>query len=340
MLPTKAMVVTSALLAAAAAAHAQPGPLTPVPLPDPPAPADGATPPAPDAPPDAPPADHAAPTVAPPAVEPPPVSAPPPVAPAPPRPFDRRRFELPEIITAPTARLLQAGVLYSRSGLDTGGGLSSDLRVGLGEVAEFGVATTDQLRARTVADPTPRRISPYVTATFRMGIAEDRLFRGQPALVLGFRKSFERTQDDHTSRIAELHLVGSKRLGPRATIHLGGVFWDASLRHGDEDAFALHDRGIANQLRGFGGVELRPLDDALILIDLSWVPQLCYECGVERVSLRPVFSWGVRYEIADWIQVQSGVTVPDIQDANLLDAQIFGQVTLFNRALHHAVAAR
>jgi len=34
---------------------------------------------------------------------------------------------------------------------------------------------------------------------------------------------------------------------------------------------------------------------------------------------------------------ESGVRVPDIGDANLLDAQIFGQVTFTTWALRHAV---
>ena len=43
---------------------------------------------------------------------------------------------------------------------------------------------------RFAAGPTPtavaKAIQPYVTATFRMGVGEDRLFEGQPGLVSGF----------------------------------------------------------------------------------------------------------------------------------------------------------
>src|SRR4029077_14587384 len=59
-----------------------------------------------------------------------------------PRPKDPH-VDMPEVLTTPTGWLLPAAVLYSRTSIDTGGGLSSDARVGLGDVAEFGVATTD-----------------------------------------------------------------------------------------------------------------------------------------------------------------------------------------------------
>ena len=73
------------------------------------------------------------------------------------------------------------------------------------------------------------RIQPYVTASFRLGVAEDRLFEGQPGVTLGFRKSFERNHDGYQTRIAELTLVASKHLGKNAAIHVGGAFWDASV---------------------------------------------------------------------------------------------------------------
>src|SRR5687767_13623713 len=54
----------------------------------------------------------------------------------------------PEMFRAPTGRLLPAGHIYTRAGVDTGGGLSSGLRVGLGDVAEFGLDLTDLVRER------------------------------------------------------------------------------------------------------------------------------------------------------------------------------------------------
>ena len=324
-----------------APAHAQPADPVPVPVPDPvPVPVPVPVPdPAPPPPAEPAPDPYAAPDPAPdpvpvpqPALD-PPDPAPPPPPPEPPPP----PIALPEILAAPSARLLPAAMIYSRSSLDTSGGFGSDLRVGLGDVAEFGVATTDLVRRRLTADADPERIWPYLTATFKMGVAEDRTFAGQPALALGFRKSFERSHEGHRSRIAELHLVASRRLGSLVTIHAGGVFWDASLRRDGGAEQTLHDRGVARQLRPFGGLEVRPLEDAQILVDLYWVPELCYGCGDKNLHLEAILSWGVRYDVNDRIKLDSGVRVQDIRDANLLDAQIFGQVTFLSGALRRLV---
>jgi hypothetical protein len=260
-------------------------------------------------------------------------------APAPPEPPEPPHPPVvPQVLVAPSARLLPAGVLYSRSGIDTSGGLSSDMRVGLGDVAEFGVALTDLIRGRNQPTDTPERIDGYVDAIFKMGVAEDRMFRGAPALALGFRKSFERAPDAYGTRFAELYLVATKRLGARATLHGGAVFWDASIAHDADPVYALHDRGVRDQLRGFAGIELSPRDNAEILVDLYWEPEFCFGCTGVRIELQPILSWGVRYHVADWMQLEAGVRVPDIRDANLLDAQIFGQLVLVDWHLHNVVA--
>lgn len=261
---------------------------------------------------------------------------------------------MPEVLTTPTGWLLPAAVLYSKTSIDTGGGVSSDTRVGLGDVAEFGIATTDSVRERdNNRDLRASRIQPYVTASFRLGIQENRLFLGQPGFTLGFRKSFERNRDNFTTKIAELTLVASKHLGPNVAIHLGGAFWDASLE-GDLDADDVAERrevtlhgqdNVRAQLRAFGGIELRPLPKSQILVDLGWSPEFCYQCtasasrdpDANKIRLRPTLSWGVRYAVAEWMRLESGVRVPDIGDANLLDAQIFGQVTFTSRALQRAI---
>jgi hypothetical protein len=267
----------------------------------------------------------------------PPAAPPKPSKPLPP-------IYMPEVLTTPTGWLLPAAVLYSKTSVDTGGGVSSDTRVGLGDVAEFGVATTDAIRERDSAtDARANRIQPYVTASFRLGVAESRLFPAQPGLTLGFRKSFERNHHDFKTRIAELTLVASKHLGKYSALHIGGAFWDASLE-GDLDSdgtrreVTFHDGETRDQLRVFGGLEVTPLPHAQILVDVGWAPEFCYHCEeADRIKLKPVLSWGVRYEVARWMRLESGVRVPDIAEANLLDAQIFGQVTFTSWALRRAV---
>ena len=254
------------------------------------------------------------------------------------KPKPKITVDLPEVLTTPTGYLLPAGILYSKSSLDTGGGAATDLRIGLGDVAEFGIATTDQVRGRFNLNETAQRIQPYVTASFRLGVGENRLFRHQPGMTLGFRKSFEREYDDHATRVAELTLVASKHLGDRATLHAGAAFWDAQVRSLSDasNTYVLHDQGIKNQLRAFGGVAVKATDSADVLIDWGWTPEFCYTC-TNQVRLRAVLSWGVRYNLADWIRIESGVRVADIQNANLLDAQIFGQVTFVSRRIRDAI---
>ena len=259
-----------------------------------------------------------------------------------------RPIDMPQLLTSPTGWMLPAAVVYSKTSLDTGGGVSSDQRIGLGDVAEFGIASTDQVRERLdAADKTASQIEPYFTATFRMGVSENRLFDGQPALALGFRKSFEHSHDGFKTRIAELTLVASKKLGERTALHLGGAFWDASLAGttatGTVLDTTLHDRAahpLADQIRVFGGIQVRPIAKSEILVDLGWAPEFCYGCADDhQIRLRPQLSWGVRYEVADWMHIESGVRVPDIGAANLLDAQIFGSLTFTSWGLRHAVDA-
>jgi hypothetical protein len=268
----------------------------------------------------------------------------PPRAPQPPVRVHAMRF--PEVLNTPTGWLLPAGVLYSRNAVDTGGGLSSDSRVGLGDVAEFGIATTDQVRERQTdsSKAQAKVIQPYIAASFRLGVAEDRLFRGQPGVTLGFRKSFEREHAGSKTRIAELTLVASKQFGPDVALHLGGAVWDASLQENagaamPPDPVTLHGHGLARQIRGFGGFEARPLPRSRILIDLSWAPEFCYGCtsDVDKIKLKPELAWGVRYQVASFMNIESGVRIPDIGNANLLDAQIFGRIILTSFALSDAV---
>ena len=241
-------------------------------------------------------------------------------------------IQMPLIFNAPTGHLLPAGIILTEAGVDTGGGISSDIRVGLGDVAEFGIGTNALINVRK-GNGEPEAVEAYPTALFKMGIAEDLLFRHQPAISLGFRKSFEVEHDDRTTRIAQLYLVASKSLGPKFRIHGGAVLWDASVERSDGTEVLLHDDGVDKQLRAFGGIEIEPLDKSQILIELHWAPEFVLgdDTTPDEITLKPSLSWGVRYELVDWAMIESGVRVPDIEDVNLIDAQIFGQVRFVTR---------
>lgn len=344
----KSSIILAALTASAAAAFAQPAPPTPTdpyPLPVPQQPPPPATPTTPTT-------DDASPPPPTTGEELPPVKKPPPPAddynPDKPKPkLPDHLVDSPVVLTTPTGWLLPAAVLYSKTSIDTAGGVTSDNRFGLGDVAEFGLATTDEVRARPDATSPAERIQPYLAASFRIGVAENRLFAHQPGVTLGFVKSFERNHDDQRTKFAALSLVASEHLGKRVAVHAGGGFWDASIASTAPDAtdaqkqaFAFHDEADHwhKQIRAFGGIQIEPIDKSMILVDLGWAPEFCYACtGDDRIKLRPELSWGVRYQVADWLQIDSGVRVPDIGSANLLDAQIFGGLTFTSWGLRHAV---
>ena len=262
--------------------------------------------------------------------------------PKPPRPPEPP-IQMPTGFRMPTGHLLPAGVLFTSSGIDTGAGFSSQGSVGLGDVAEFGIEVNDFVRAQSPGERDPHRIYPYALALFKVGVGEGRLWSWQPAMSIGFRKSFEKDDNDYTTREAELFFVMSKTVLKHVGLHAGGTFWDASLQnHAAGTTLTLHDQGVGKQMEAFGGIDAEPFDGSQIMVELIWTPQFTYadpnnENIKDAIELKPILSWGVRYRVADWIFLESGVRVPDIGNADLLHAQIFGQIKFVSRALAHVI---
>ena len=69
-------------------------------------------------------------------------------------------------------------------------------------------------------------------------------------------------------------------------------------------------------------------------VELEIAPNLA---NADKIRLRPMLSWGVRYAASRRVGLEAGVRVPDISDANLLDAQIFAQLRLSSRAVSTAI---
>ncbi len=262
-----------------------------------------------------------------------------PEAPAKPKIKQKPLAKHPVVLATPTAHLLPAAMIYSSTSIDTGGGFGTSLKVGLGDVGEFGVATTDRIRFVSTAGDPAETVQPLVMASFKMGVAEDRLFDQQPALALGFQKSFQNRFNNYDLRVAAIELMASKTIGP-VSVHAGGIFWDASMDDTIRDtSVVLHDHGTKRQIRPIAGLEAEPLKNAQLLIDLYWVPLFdpTQSNASEQIALRPSLSWGVRYKVGSSVSIESGVRVPDIGEANLLDAQIFGQLTFSSSKLRSAL---
>jgi len=245
--------------------------------------------------------------------------------PPPPSALDPIPIRHPQVFGAPTARILPALVFYSGSGTDTGGNLTGLAMVGLGDVADFGVESSGHGRDWWSSTNSAHSLLSFFAAQLRMGIDEDRLFRHQPAVALGYRKSFEREVDGIDSRTAELYLAASKRLGSRISLHTGISLLDASMRQADSDqAVYIHDRGLGSQVRPILAIELEPKANARVMLETFWAPDLRYD--TQEIALNATFAFGVRYALADWALLESGVSVPDVEGRDLLDAQIFARI--------------
>jgi hypothetical protein len=256
--------------------------------------------------------------------------------PSPPRP---RPQEQRGLLFAPTAYMLGAGEISSASALDTSGGAQLDLKLGLGGVAEFSIGATDHIRARDCSSCDARTVNFVPMARFVMGLPEHRLVRHQPALALGFQKSFTRDHDERSTRYATLYIVASKRLGT-SHFHAGAMLWDGVIER-DSSEVALHDGPVRKMLRPYGGFEVLARERSHVLMELTWNPELTLArdqaAAADKIRLRPMLSWGVRYATTPRVAMEAGVRVPDIGDANLLDAQIFAQLRLTSRFLADAL---
>jgi hypothetical protein len=243
------------------------------------------------------------------------------------------------LLFAPTARMLEAGAISASGAIDTVGGAQLELKIGLGGVAEFGIGSTDHIRVRDCASCDARTVRFVPVARFVMGLPEHRMFRHQPALALGFQKSFTRNHDGRASRYASLYMVASKRIGT-ANLHGGVMVWDGVIQRDDDSEVALHDEALKKVVRPYGGFEILARERSHVIVDLTWNPELEIARSLDnpdRIRLRPMLSWGVRYAVSPRTALEAGVRVPDISDANLLDAQIFAQLRLSSRAISAAI---
>jgi len=234
----------------------------------------------------------------------------------------------PELVSSPTGYLVPAKAIYARATIDDAGRPSSDARLGLGDVAEFGLDTVDATvstgaagRARGASVATADEPRRYLAAQFRIGVREDALFRHQPAVALGFRKTFERDVGDTSSRLAELHLALSVHAGAAVTLHAGLVLWDASLERDGEPPTLFHDQGVRDQLRPFGAVEVRASDRTAFLADLGWTPHL----APGHVSLAPVIGAALRHTLGHGVTLAGGLR------AARGDVALFGQASFLLR---------
>lgn len=218
----------------------------------------------------------------------------------------------PRVFHAPTAWLQPDGAVYGTAGLSHHLAPFVGVSAGLGGVAELDVQLTDTSKGQSIP-----------TALFKMGIAARRIGAWQPAMALGFRKSFAvRAQElggaGGTSgstvhvRTAQLSLAVSMTVGS-VDVHLGTDAWGAEVENDLGAGVAgarLSDRPLRERLRPFAGLEWRPniYPRTAVLVDFVWVPDFTgTDASSPSVALRWVGGWGIRYQALSWGAVELGV---------------------------------
>ncbi|MCE9575751.1 MAG: hypothetical protein K8W52_21555 [Deltaproteobacteria bacterium] len=196
----------------------------------------------------------------------------------------------PRVVHVPTAWVLGRDTAWGRAGVDHRGTAMVDLTVALGGLAELDAGLDDTIATCACRDG--RALSPasLAMAGFKLGIARGRRGRALGG-ALGFRRSFAAP-----TAVAALYAAASAELrGLR--VHAGVMAWDARE--------AEVTRATAPHLRPFAALEWTPAPypRTTLVGDLSWLPEL----DGNRVTLRWIAGWGVRYQALAWGSIELAV---------------------------------
>ena len=253
---------------------------------------------------------------------------------------------MPEVITTPTGWLLPAGVLYSRD-RDRHRRRRAHGQPRRPRRRRRVRRRDASIRSARAGDrrPTIRPIASSRTsrATFRMGVAEDRLFDQAARRSCSASTSRSSAASDGfatTDRRADAgreQAPRRSRRAPRRRRVLGRVARPRTATTVRRSTIARQRAVRADP--PFGGIQVRPLDKSEILVDVGWAPEFCYACTDDTAD-RPAAP-SSRGACATRSRLDAArVGCPGCRtsaSANLLDAQIFGQVTFTSLALAHAV---
>lgn len=218
------------------------------------------------------------------------------------------RPRAPRLFHAPTAFLQPSGAVFMTAGGTHRGNQYGAVALGVGGVAEIGVESSDDLGS--CAECTPEEpvaeALPTRTAWFKIGVAEDRFFAHQPALALGFQAQIGSVDSGALTELrgARMYLVGSRTLGS-VRLHLGADIWDGGATSASDERVLLHDGPMARRVRPFGGFGWTPpiYPRTTVIGEISWVPTF----SADRIDLRWLAAWGVRYQAFNWGSVELAV---------------------------------
>jgi hypothetical protein len=202
------------------------------------------------------------------------------------------------VLTAPTAWLPPAGGVVVTTTLDHRFDGSAVIGYSLGGLAAIDVGTDADVRTCETCDGDAEPLF-LGRAGFRMGLRQDQVFRGSPALLVGVRTTFANQGRVGDVKVSEAYLVASRTLGP-VKLHAGVQAVDA----------AMGEVALGVKVRPIGGLEWTPgqYPNTTVLADLAYVPLLRHGAG--DVDLEWVGGVGVRYNaLRDWGAIELAVRV-------------------------------
>lgn len=197
-------------------------------------------------------------------------------------------------LTAPTAWLPPSGGLVLTTTMDHRFDGSAVIGYGLGPGAlELGTDTDVRVCATCDGDAAPIYLG---RAAFKMGLAQDRPFRGMPAIAIGVRATFGSSGGARV-RVTEAFAVASRVVGP-LVVHAGAQAVDASA-----DGVEL---GVS--IKPIAALEWTPgqYPNTTVVTDLAFVPLI----RAGDPTLEWVAGAGVRYNaLRDWGAIELAVRV-------------------------------
>jgi hypothetical protein len=201
------------------------------------------------------------------------------------------------VLTAPTAWLRPADTAAATLGIDHHGDTTAIANLSLGGLAEVELGEDTDVRGCTDCamgqGPVPLRL---LRAAFRLGIRQDVLLRGAPALVFGVRATFAALAPAVPDpRVTDAYAVASRDLGV-VRLH-GGV---------DAISASVAGRRAGARFEPLAGIELHPpmYPKSTLLGDIAWEPELD---AMQGSSLAWVLGIGVRYQAFSWASVELAV---------------------------------
>jgi hypothetical protein len=214
------------------------------------------------------------------------------------------------VFAAPTAWLAPEGSIVGTAAVDlraiAEGRFESTFVVGygLGGIAQLDVGTDADVRG--CADPCGGLPQPLYLgrASFRMGVAQDRWFRGMPALLVGTRVSLGSSGSFDDLKVVDTYAVASRSLfEDKLRLHAGAIAFDARFVAPDGE------KTLGVTIRPVAGLEWTPpqYPRTSLMGDITFMPVLVADAAGQRAQAEWVAGWGVRYQAFAWGAIELAV---------------------------------